>query len=46
MLSAKTLGRDIIMRAVKKSTREYVAMVKERVLPKNKGEGSERGSKS
>ena len=37
------LGSDVIMRAVKKSTREYKAMVRERLLTWYKGEGGERG---
>ena len=45
-LSDKALGHDFIMRAVKKLTREYEAMVKDRVLPRFKGQGSERGETS
>ena len=30
---AKALGRDIILRAVKKTTREITPLVNERVLP-------------
>ena len=42
-LSSKILRCDIIMHAVKKSTREYEPLVRERVSPWYKGEGSERG---
>ena len=42
-LSTKTLGGDVIMLAVKKSTSEYEAMVRESVLPWYKREGVERG---
>ena len=42
-LSAKTLRYDAIMSAVRKSTRKYKAMVRERVFPWYKGEGIERG---
>ena len=42
-LSAKTLSHDFLMRAVTKSTRDYEALVMEKVLPWYEWEGSEIG---
>ena len=40
------LSPDIILRAVLKLIREYVALARERVLPWYKGKGLERGETS
>ena len=45
LAQAKMLECDVIMRAVKKSTRGYKPLLRERVLAWYEGEGSERGEK-
>ena len=45
LAQAKMLDCDIIMCAVKKSTRGYKPLLRERVLAWYEGEGSERGEK-